>query len=232
MKRIGLIGGLSWESTASYYRLLNEFTSKEWGAWQQPTLLIDSLNFQLIVELQRAGNWSATGRLLADSARRLEAGGAEILAICANTMHVNFAEVKSAVSVPVVDVRDALVREIEGTGATSMSLLGTKYLMEMDFYSSYLEGEGIRVVKPSAEQIDDLQEIIFAELTRGIVRDESRVRFMEIANDCHSRGGEVIGLCCTEFGQLMNECHAPWPFVDTTVAHVKALLSISGSTSP
>ena len=224
MKRIGLIGGISWESTASYYALLNTMTAQEHGTWNQPALLIDSLDFSEIVAHQREGDWTTLGKMLSDSARRLECGGSTVLAICANTMHKNFADVANSVSIPVVDIRDALVREIRDLGASSMSLLGTKYVTEGSFFSSHLEQAGVHVIKPVADQVDTLQSIIYNELTQGVISASSRRAFMDIADDCRSRGGEVVGLCCTEFGLLIDEDNAPWPFVDSTVAHVKALL--------
>ena len=224
--RIGLIGGMSWESTASYYRLLNEATSRRMGPWHQPSLLIDSLDFSRIVALQQDGDWEATGRILADSARRLAAGGAEVLAICTNTMHRNLVDGQAAVSVPVVDIRDAMVDAVAALGATSVSLLGTRYLMTDDFYSSHLERAGLHVIKPLTGQVEELQSMIFSELTQGVVTAASRARFLEIADDCRSRGGDVVGLCCTEFGLLVGESSAPWPFVDSTAAHVDALLRV------
>jgi len=154
MKRIGLIGGFSWESTAAYYRLLNLLTAQRRGEWQQPRVLIDSANFADIVPLQSAGNWAATGEILAETARRLERGGAEVLGICANTMHMNIDDVRRAVSIPVVDVRDAVAAKVRALGRDSISLLGTKYVIERDFYSSALEREGIRVVKPTPAQTE------------------------------------------------------------------------------
>jgi aspartate racemase len=225
MTRIGLIGGLSWESTAAYYRLLNQMTAQRRGAWQQPEVLIDSVNFADIVQFQLAGDWAATGEILAQSARRLESGGAEVLGISANTMHMNYDDVRRAVSIPVVDVRDAVAARVRGMGHESISLLGTKYIIESDFYSSAIEREGIRVVKPTPDQTQELHRIIYEELTQGLVTESSRDRFLEIAGDCRSRGGDVVGLCCTEFGLLVDESNAPWPFVDSTVAHVEALLS-------
>jgi aspartate racemase len=224
MKRIGLIGGLSWESTASYYALLNRMTAQEHGVWKQPALSIDSLDFCEIVAYQAVGDWKTLGTILADSAKRLESGGATVLAICANTMHKNFEDVSNAVSIPVVDVRDALVTEIRALGASSMSLLGTKYVMQGDFYSSHLERAGVKVVKPLAPEIDVLQSMIYDELTQGIITDASRTAFMDIAQNCRSRGGDVVGLCCTEFGLLIDEKSSPFPIVDSAVAHVKALL--------
>jgi aspartate racemase len=225
MTRIGLIGGLSWESTAAYYRLLNQMTAQRRGAWQQPEVLIDSVNFADIVQFQLAGDWAATGEILAQSARRLESGGAEVLGISANTMHMNYDDVRRAVSIPVVDVRDAVAARVRGMGHESISLLGTKYIIESDFYSSAIEREGIRVVKPTPDQTQELHRMIYEELTQGLVTESSRDRFLEIAGDCRSRGGDVVGLCCTEFGLLVDESNAPWPFVDSTVAHVEALLS-------
>ncbi|HEV3267510.1 MAG TPA: amino acid racemase [Acidimicrobiales bacterium] len=224
MKRIGLIGGISWESTSSYYSLLNKMTAQRLGAWQQPALLIDSLDFSEIVAYQQKGDWATLGTILGDSAKRLELGGATVLGIGANTMHKNFDDVAAAVSIPVVDIRDALAREVKALGATSMSLLGTRYVIEDDFFSSHLERAGVTVVKPVGEQVDILQSMIFDELTQGLVREASRRAFVGIAEDCRSRGGSVVGLCCTEFGLLLDEGNAPWPVVDSTVAHVKALL--------
>ncbi len=225
MRRIGLIGGLSWESTSTYYRLLNEISAQRLGAWHQPSVLIDSLNFEEIVKCQQSGDWTESGKILAESAQRLASGGAKVLAICANTMHVNYPDVVGAVSIPVLDIRDAMVHEVRALGAHSLSLLGTKYLLEGDFYSSHFERASIHVVKPSPMQTQELQEMIFEELTQGVVKDSSRERFMEIASDCQLRGGEVVGLCCTEFGLLVDESNASWPFIDSTAAHVKALLN-------
>jgi aspartate racemase len=224
VKRIGLIGGLSWESTSHYYSMLNQLTAIERGPWSQPLVLVDSLDFSEVVGLQEVGDWDATARLLVDSARRLEAGGASILGICANTMHMNYEAVAQSVSIPVIDIRSAVASELFEMGATSLTLLGTRYLMESDFYSGHLEAAGVRVVKPARDQVDRLQSIIFDELTRGIVSERARSEFMSIAQDCRTRGGDVIGLCCTEFTMLLDRDEAPWPFIDSTEAHVKALL--------
>jgi aspartate racemase len=225
MKRIGLIGGLSWESTATYYAMFNQLTAETSGPWVQPHLIIDSLDFSEIVGLQKDGDWASTGALLADSARRLESGGATVLGIGANTMHVNYQSVSDAVSLPVVDIRDAMVAQLTAMGATSLSLLGTKYVMQETFYSRHLEQRGVTVVKPLDDEIEELQSIVYGELTRGVVTEASRGRFLAIAQGCRSRGGDVVGLCCTEFGMLVNANNAPWPFIDSTYAHVKALLN-------
>jgi len=221
--RIGIIGGLSWESTASYYRLFNELFVGA-TAWSQPQLLIDSVDFGAIVPLQREGNWEATGEILATSAQRLERAGATVLGIGANTMHVNFARVQDAVAIPVVDVRDAVAKESLGRGHHTMGLLGTKYLVEGGFYSDRLRELGVSSIKPTEEQTERLQFIIFSELTRGVVTKGSRAYLREVASSCLERGANIVGLCCTEFGMLMSE-EESFPVIDSTKAHVRALLA-------
>ena len=222
-RRIGLIGGLSWESTATYYRELNH-RSHPTGAWSQPTVVIDSLDFGEIVELQRRGDWRATGELLADSARRLVDAGAEVLAICANTMHVNADDVRRAADIPLVDVRDAVAIEARETGGASLALLGTKYLINADFYSARLEELGVTCVRPLPEQVERLQGIIFDELTLGVVSSASRDYLRGVASSCLERGATTVGLCCTEFGLLMSE-DGDLPVIDSTLAHVRAILA-------
>jgi aspartate racemase len=221
--RIGIIGGLSWQSTAAYYRYFNELFQGV-NEWSQPQLLIDSIDFGAIVPLQREGNWAATGEILAASAQRLERAGATVLGIGANTMHVNFTRVQDAVAVPVVDVRDAVAKESLGSGHDTIGLLGTKYLIEGEFYSDRLRELGITTIKPTEEQTERLQFIIFSELTRGVVTKGSRAYLREVASSCLERGAGIVGLCCTEFGMLMSE-DEPFPVIDSTKAHVRALLA-------
>ena len=221
--RIGIIGGLSWESTASYYRYFNELFVGA-NEWSQPQLIIDSVDFGTIVPLQREGNWEATGEILAASAQRLERSGATVLGIGANTMHLNFNQVQSAVAIPVVDVRDAVAKESLGRGHHTMAILGTKYLIEGEFYSDRLQDLGVSCVKPTEEQTERLQFIIFSELTRSVVTKGSRAYLREVASSCLERGASIVGLCCTEFGMLMSEDES-FPVIDSTKAHVRALLA-------
>jgi aspartate racemase len=221
--RIGIIGGLSWESTASYYRYFNELFVGA-NEWSQPQLIIDSVDFGTIVPLQREGNWEATGEILAASAQRLERSGATVLGIGANTMHLNFNQVQSAVAIPVVDVRDAVAKESLGRGHHTMAILGTKYLIEGEFYSDRLQDLGVSCVKPTEEQTERLQFIIFSELTRSVVTKGSRAYLREVASSCLERGASIVGLCCTEFGLLMSEDES-FPVIDSTKAHVRALLA-------
>ena len=221
--RIGIIGGLSWQSTAAYYRYFNELFQGV-NEWSQPQLLIDSIDFGAIVPLQREGNWAATGEILAASAQRLARAGATVLGIGANTMHVNFTRVQDAVAVPVVDVRDAVAKESLGSGHDTIGLRGTKYLIEGEFYSDRLRELGITTIKPTEEQTERLQFIIFSELTRGVVTKGSRAYLREVASSCLERGAGIVGLCCTELGMLMSE-DEPFPVIDSTKAHVRALLA-------
>jgi len=222
-QRIGLIGGLSWESTATYYKYFNQLAAKH-NNWSQPKLLIDSLDFGVIVPFQQAQDWAATGEILANSARRLVNGGATIIGIGANTMHINFEAVQSAVDVPVIDVRTAVAQEVISNGFSKMALLGTKYVLEEDFYSDKLSECGITVIKPDSGRVDELQKIVFDELTQGIVRNDSRKFLIQVSNECITAGAEVIGLCCTEFGLLLSE-NEVFPSIDSTKAHVRALLA-------
>lgn len=224
--RIGLIGGLSWESTASYYKYFHQLYVGGDNEWSAPEIIIDSVDFGAVVALQQVGDWEATGRIVADAARRLESAGATVLGIGANTMHKNFNDVRDAVTVPVVDVRDAVAAEVLARGGDTLALLGTKYLIEGDFYSERLGELGVRCVKPNTEQTERLQAIIYEELTRGIVTEASREYLAAVATSCRERGANVVGLCCTEFGLLMRESDT---VVDSARAHVRALLAHGAS---
>lgn len=221
---IGLIGGMSWESTAVYYRLLNEQFVGSTNEWQKPHIILDSLDFGEIVAFQQRAQWNSTAEILMASARRLEASGATVLAITANTMHINAEDVQNAVSIPLIDIRDSVSNSVKDFGEKSVALLGTKYLVDGEFFSSHLERSGIHVVKPDQQQRVELQRIVFEELTQGIISENSRATLIEIGEDCRQRGGEVVALCCTEFGLLINEANAPFPYIDSTITHAKDLL--------
>jgi aspartate racemase len=223
--RIGLIGGLSWEATACYYRYFNQFHTGP-SPWSQPPVVIDSLDMADVVAHQRADDWEATGRLLSDAARRLVAGGASVLGIGANTMHRNYDDVRDAVSCRVVDIRACVAEEVVARGGNGVGLLGTKYVIEQDFYSHGIEEHGVGVVTPDATATTELQRIIFDELTQGILREESRDTLLEIGASLIARGADAVGLCCTEFGLLIDEDAAPFAVVDSTKAHVRALLGV------
>ncbi len=155
------------------------------------------------------------------------AGGASVLAIGANTIHKSYEAAMAAVNVPIVDVREAVANEVKRFGKASIALLGTKYTIQGDFYSNKIDSLGVRVVKPTEEETNELQKIIYEELTRGIFLDTSRGRFLEIARNCVAQGAQTVGLCCTEFGSLLGSVATDFVSIDSTVVHVAALLAAS-----
>jgi len=222
--RIGLIGGMSWEATACYYRYFNQFYAGP-SPWSQPAVIIDSLDMAQLVTLQQADDWTRTGEMLADAARRLVAGGASVLGIGANTMHRNVDDVREAVSCRVVDIRECVAREVLALEGRRVGLLGTKYVIEQDFYARGVGEHGVEVVRPDETATAELQRIIYEELTVGVVRQASRDTLLEIGASVIARGADAVGLCCTEFGLLVDEDEAPYPMVDSTKAHVRSLLA-------
>lgn len=223
--RIGLIGGMSWQATACYYRYFNQFFEGP-SPWSQPPVIIDSLDMAVIVAHQRCEDWEATGRILGDAARRLVAGGATLVGIGANTMHRNYDDVRDAVSCRVVDIRACVAGEVADRGGSRVGLLGTKYVIEQGFYARGVEDHGVDVVTPDAAATVELQRIIYDELTLGVLRESSRDTLLEIGSSLVERGADAVGLCCTEFGLLIDEDAAPFVVVDSTKAHVRALLGV------
>jgi aspartate racemase len=227
-ERIGIIGGLSWNSTVSYYENLHHLFQNRTNPWSQPQIIIDSLDFGVIAPLLAGGDFEATGQMVVDSGKRLEAAGASILAIASNTIHINFSQLQAASSVRVVDVRVSLAAEAKERGFTSIGILGTKYLLTEKFYVDRLLELGMQVVLPNEHETDALQRIIFDELTVGVISAASRQTMIEISHSLFERGAEVIGLCCTEFGLLLTE-NEDFPTIDSTKAHVRELLRLSGN---
>jgi aspartate racemase len=221
--RVGLIGGLSWESTAQYYRRLNEDVTKD-NPWRQPQLVIDSLDFGLVNGAQVAGErGQVTGELVA-AARRLAAAGCTHLAICANTAHED-AEAVAAVGLPLIDIRVAVAAGVRRAGASSLGLLATHYCIDRDFYARVIQQHGVRVIRPTPPQTEVLQRIIFDELCLGTVSPGSRQDVSEIADDLRRRGADVIGLCCTELGLLVSAADVG-SCVDSLDEHVRAILDV------
>jgi aspartate racemase len=227
MRTLGLIGGTSWESTATYYALLNRGTAERLGPFRQPPLLLHSVDFAEVVELQRAGAWDVLETEYAAATRALVASGAEVLGICANTMHlVADAVVSAAGDAQLVHVVDATVTGAHAVGARTVALLGTAYTMEKPFYVEALQARGLEVVVPEADDRAELQRIVYSELTQGIVRPESRATMLAIIGRCADRGADAALLACTEFQMLAEpgDAAAAIPLVDTTREHCRALL--------
>ncbi|MDQ1397336.1 MAG: amino-acid racemase [Acidimicrobiaceae bacterium] len=225
MRTIGLLGGMSWESTAVYYRLLNQVWAQRNGPWEQPEILLYSVNFRELESLQRTEQWDAAARMLVEGAERLERAGAALLGICANTMHIAAAEVAAGVpALEVVDVRKAVAAAAADRGLGAVALLGTRYTMERPFFVDELTAAGIGVVLPSPDDRAELQRIVYDELTQGIVTPESRAAMLRIIEDCVARGADGAALCCTEFGLLVDDRVTARPLIDSTTEHVRAIL--------
>ncbi len=222
MKVIGLLGGMSWESTASYYRLLNTAIKEQLGGLHSAKVIVYSVDFHEIERLQRSGEWDAAGALLADAAKSLEAAGADCLLIGANTMHKVAPAIEAAVKIPVLHVVDATAGAIRTAGFSTAGLLGTRFVMEQDFYIDRLrEGHGLGVLIPGAQDRDIIHRIIFEELVLGLTRAESRAQFRRIMSALVAQGAEAIILGCTEFSLLVRPEDCTVPLFDTTSLHAR-----------
>ena len=224
MKTIGLIGGMSWESTAHYYRVMNQETARRLGGLHSAPLLIHSVDFAPIAELQSAGNWDEAGRQLARIAKGLEADGAEVIGLSTNTMHVVADAITADLGVPFVHIADPTANALLADGFKRIGLLGTRFTMEMGFYRERLEARGLEVLVPEVDRTN-LNGIIYDELCRGIVRDESRQIYVNAINLLQARGAEAVILGCTEICMLIDDDSSPIPTYDTTDLHAKALVA-------
>lgn len=222
MKTIGLIGGMSWESSAHYYKVLNEETAKRMGGLHSARVLMQSVDFAPIEAMQRAGDWAAAGRELAGVAQRLEAGGAEILGLATNTMHIVADEIAGAVDIPFLHIVEPTAAALKQGGFERAGLLGTRFTMEMDFYHAAMRARGIETFAPGVGHTD-LNGIIYEELCRGIVREESRRIYIAAIERLAAMGAEAVILGCTEVGMLIDESNSPLPVFDTSELHARAL---------
>ena len=224
MKTIGLIGGMSWESTAHYYRVLNQETATRLGGLHSAPLIVHSVDFAPIAEMQSAGDWDGAGRQLAEIAKGLERAGAEIIGLATNTMHVVAAAITADLSVPFIHIADPTSDALLADGFTTVGLLGTRFTMEMGFYRDRLTAHGITSLIPEVDRTN-LNGIIYEELCRGIVREESRRIYITAIERLAARGAEAVILGCTEIGMLIDDSVSPLPTFDTTDLHAKALVS-------
>jgi aspartate racemase len=222
MLRIGLLGGMSWESTAEYYRLLNEAVRDRLGGLHSADLLIASVDFADIERLQVAGRWDEAGVVLAAHARRLESAGAELLVLCTNTMHKVAASIEAAVSIPFLHLGDATATAVRIAGITTVGLLGTAFTMEQGFYRDRLQAHGLTVLVPDAADRADVHRIIDEELVLGVVREESRAAYRVVMDRLVAAGADGIILGCTEIELLVSQDDSDVPVFPTTRIHVDA----------
>ncbi|MER2541565.1 MAG: aspartate/glutamate racemase family protein [Azonexus sp.] len=222
MKTIGLIGGMSWESTIPYYRQINETIKEHLGGLHSAKLVLYSVDFHEIERLQHAGNWEAAGAILAEAARSLEAAGAAFLVLCTNTMHKVASRIEAAVAIPLLHIADPTANEIKRAGHTVVGLLGTRFTMEQAFYRDRLsERHGLRVIVPDTEDREIIHRIIYEELCLGIVKPASRNEYQRIMGKLASQGAQAIILGCTEISLLVNQQDSVVPLFDTTAIHAR-----------
>ena len=228
MKRIGLLGGMSWESSAEYYRFANEEVRARCGGLHSADCLLRSVDFADIEPLQREGRWHDAGALLADEARALAAAGAQLLVLCTNTMHKVAGAITAAVDVPLVHIADATAEAVRAQQLKTVGLLATAYTMEQDFYVDRLrERHRLSVLVPTAEDRRIVHDVIYDELCVGIVSDRSREQYRRIMLELAERGAEGILLGCTEIDLLVRPDDAPVPVFDTTRLHVQKAVELA-----
>ena len=227
MKTIGLIGGMSFESTAVYYRIINELVRERFGGLASADILLHSVNFADIVALQKAGRWDLAAEALTDSARRLEAAGADCALICTNTMHLVAPEVASGIGIPLIHIIDETAEALRAEGLKRPLLLATRYTMEHGFYAEHMRRFGIEVMVPDAEERGAMHDIIFNELCAGIVRNESRDRALAMIEKAKADGADSIILGCTEICLLLDPDVLPLPGVDSTTVHARAAVGFA-----
>ena len=232
MKTIGLIGGMSWHSTVTYYRIVNELVAERCGGHASAKVSLQSLDFSEVRDCQLRGDWAGSAALLADAARRCEAGGADLVALCTNLMHKNFAALEHAVSVPAVHIADAVAAAARRNGWTTLGLLGARWVMEEPFYADRLATHGISVVVPDTAGRDVVDRVIFGEITQGVFLESSRAAYVEVMRDLADRGADAVVLACTEIGLLVGPDQAPLPIIDSAEAHAHLLVDLALAPSP
>ena len=224
MKTIGLIGGMSWESTAHYYRVLNQETASRLGGLHSAPVILHSVDFAPIAQMQSDGDWDGAGRQLAAIARGLEQAGAEVIGLATNTMHMVAGQITDAISVPFIHIADPTSDALLKDGFGTVGLLGTRFTMEMGFYRDRLAERGLTSLIPEVDRTN-LNGIIYEELCRGIIREESRRIYVTAIERLAARGAEAVILGCTEIAMLIDDGNSPLPVYDTTDLHAKALVA-------
>jgi aspartate racemase len=221
MRQLGILGGMSWESTASYYRLLNQGVRERLGGLHSARLQLHSVDFAEVAELQRRGDWPAAGALLAEAAQGLERAGAGALLLATNTMHKVAASIEAAVQIPLLHIGDAVGQTLHQQGTQRAALLGTRFTVQQDFYRQRLaERFDIEVMIPAPEQVEEIDRVIFAELCQGVFQASARDFYLECLAELREQGAEVAILGCTEIGLLLEGVQAPLPLLDSSEVHV------------
>lgn len=228
MKTIGLIGGMSWESTVTYYQIINETIKKQLGGLHSAKILLYSVDFAEIEKCQADGDWEKSAEILSETAINLEKAGADFIVICTNTMHKVAPQIQSKINIPVIHIAEATAHELKENSIKKVALLGTKYTMTQDFYKSKIKEAGIEVIVPDEKDIETVNDIIYNELCLGNILQTSKEKYIEIIEKLSKKGAEGVILGCTEIGLLINQKDTSLPVFDTTKIHAEkaALLSI------
>ena len=219
MKTIGLIGGMSWESTVTYYKVINETVKEKLGGLHSAKCLLYSVDFEEIEACQAQGQWEESGIILAQAAQALERAGADFLVICTNTMHKVAPQIQRDVSIPLLHIAKATARQLHRQGITRVGLLGTRYTMEQDFYKEVLRQEGIQVLIPEEKDRNLVNDVIYHQLCLGIISPQSRKEYLRIIGELAEQGAQGVILGCTEIGLLVSQENTSVPLFDTTLIH-------------
>ena len=221
LKTIGLMGGMSWESTVTYYKIINETVKEKLGGLHSAKCILYRVDFQEIEEGQANGNWEKSGEILGEAAYNLEKAGADFIVICTNTMHKVVNQIKEKISIPILHIAEMTAEKILEKGLKNTALLGTKYTMEQDFYKSKLIEKGINVIIPDKNDIEIINKVIYDELCLGTINSNSKKKFLEIVDRLRSKGAEGIILGCTEIGLLIKNEDTDVPLFDTAIIHAE-----------
>jgi aspartate racemase len=222
MKTIGLLGGMSWESSLEYYRILNELIQAKLGGHHSADCVMYSVDFDFYAKWMRQGDWDQIGKNLTALAKKVEAAGADVLVICTNTMHKLVPAIEPHISIPILHIADAAAKAIKKQGLTTVGLLGTRFTMEEDFYAARLkEKHDIDVVIPTPEERTQIDDIIFEELVKGILTEDSRQIYIRIIHKLQQKGAQGVILGCTEIPLLIKQTDCPIPVFDTTQLHAE-----------
>ncbi|GAA0375720.1 aspartate/glutamate racemase family protein [Bacillus horti] len=221
MKTIGLLGGMSWESTQEYYRVLNEEVKARLGGLHSAECLLYSVDFAEIEECQRNNDWDRAADILTEAAKKLERAGAEAIVICTNTMHKLVDFIQSNIQVPILHIANATAKQIQKKSLTTIALLGTRYTMEQDFYKERIESQGINILIPDKEDRDTVHRVIYEELCLGVINQDSKAEYKKIIESLRKRGAEGVILGCTEITLLIKDEDVSLPLFDTTRIHAQ-----------
>ena len=226
LTRLGLLGGMSWESTAVYYQLLNRAVHERAGGHASAPLIVWSVDFAEIEALQRAGDWAAQGRILGDAAEALQAAGAEAIALATNTLHLVADDITARIDVPFVDLIDVVGEAVERAGHRRVGLLATGYTMRSDLYPARLAKYGVEVLVPEEDDLVEVNRVIYDELVHGLVSPVSKARYLEVMDRLVARGAEAVLLACTEIDMLLTAADTDLPLLDSTALHCDALTDV------